>query len=41
MITDAWVTIAHDDAGTQLDSVVIGGEEYRRELITFDVEAYG
>ena len=39
--TDAWVTIYYDDGATQLDGVVIGGEEYRRELITFDVEAYG
>jgi hypothetical protein len=29
------------DAGTQLDAVVIGGVEYRRELITFDVGVYG
>ena len=39
--TDAWVTIYYDEGATQLDGVVIGGEEYRRELITFDVEAYG
>ena len=39
--TDAWVSLAYADGGTQLDAVVIGGVEYRRELITFDVEAYG
>lgn len=39
--TDAWVNIAYTDAGTQLDPVVIGGVEYRRELITFEVETYG
>jgi hypothetical protein len=39
--TDAWTSIAYSDAGTQLDAVVIGGVEYRRELITFDVGVYG
>ena len=39
--TDAWVSLAYSDAGTQLDPVAIGGVEYRRELITFEVETYG
>jgi hypothetical protein len=39
--TDAWVSLTYSDAGTQLDPVTIGGVEYRRELITFEVETYG
>ena len=39
--TDAWTSINYAAAGTQLDPVAIGGVEYRRELITFEVETYG
>jgi len=39
--TDAWVSLAYADTPTQPDAVVIGGVEYRRELITLEVETYG
>jgi hypothetical protein len=38
--TDAWTTLSYGDGGTQLDAVVIGGVEYRRELITLDVQLF-
>lgn len=38
---DAWVSLAYADTPTQPDAVVIGGVEYRRELITLEVETYG
>jgi hypothetical protein len=37
--TDAWVQIGYSGP-TQPDPVVIGGVEYRRELITLDVQVF-
>jgi hypothetical protein len=37
--TVAWTAIAYSGP-TQPDAAVIGGVEYRRELITLDVEVY-
>lgn len=38
--TAAWTMLTYGDNGTQLDAVVIGGVEYRRELITLDVQLF-